>query len=500
MFGDRSGAGHMALQTLLPLVQAATFDAAAKQKADQIGRTFQQLYGSMHIMQGVDVNLVLSQQRPGLDQTLIMQPNLLTGQFRMPTHWEVNVKDSQGRLIDMPPDKRLRMDKLDQTAIFFPVQQNKQTVPVPAVPAQHQGLSEQQIDAICISTVSAVPVTQEKIGGCTGAAQYPTHIPPKPTKNKKVRRIKWTQKNRPDDDTYDVHLDRMEAHRQTLPIVQEEDWESDNLCETDTEGEAEEAQPPVSFVYPGADDIAQAQAQQQSQAAPQLQTVQPQAVLFMQTLHAAPTAQTQPQHIVVEDTDQQADTQQTDTQQLSAQQPTVLVVQQPQAQSVPAHLQLDQVIRPIPDSSVQRTVFTAPIPTTSQSIRARTLRYALMQPPINGRAVSGGMGQAFLWGLAPTPALTPRYMVRPALGASLHPVQGRGQGNFGQGLIYADQRLQFRQRGCGRGTGLQLQAQGLQLLTQQRLAPTGQSNVTGSQPGSSQTDPSLRSRSRSPHK
>ncbi len=31
MFGDRSGMRHMALQTLLPLVQAATFDATAKQ-------------------------------------------------------------------------------------------------------------------------------------------------------------------------------------------------------------------------------------------------------------------------------------------------------------------------------------------------------------------------------------------------------------------------------------------------------------------------------------
>ncbi len=103
------------------------------------------------------------------------------------------------------------MDKLDQTAIFFPVQQNKQSVPVPAALAQHQGLSEQQIDAVRISTVSAVPVTQEKIGGHTGAAQYLTHIPPRPTKDKKVRRIKWMQKNRLDDDTYDVHLDRMEA-------------------------------------------------------------------------------------------------------------------------------------------------------------------------------------------------------------------------------------------------------------------------------------------------
>ncbi len=44
------------------------------------------------------------------------------------------------------------------------------------------------------------------------------------------------RKNLPDDDTYHVHLDRMEAHGQTLPTVQEENWESNNLSKTDTEG------------------------------------------------------------------------------------------------------------------------------------------------------------------------------------------------------------------------------------------------------------------------
>ncbi len=65
---------------LLPLVQATTFDAAAKQKANEIGGTFQQLYGGTHRMQGVDVNLALNQQRPAPDQPLIMQLNLLAGQ------------------------------------------------------------------------------------------------------------------------------------------------------------------------------------------------------------------------------------------------------------------------------------------------------------------------------------------------------------------------------------------------------------------------------------
>ncbi len=303
------------------------------------------------------------------------------------------MQDSQGRPISVPPDKCQRMDKLDQTAIFFPVQQDKQSVPVPAVLAQHQGLSEQQIDAVCISTVSAVPVTQEKIGGCTSTMQYLTHIPLRATRDKKVRHIKWTRNNWPDDDTYSAHLDRMEEHRQTLPMVQEEEWESDNLCETDMEGEGEEAEPPTPFTYPGADDTMQAHTQQLPQAALQSQIVpQLQAALFMQAMQADPTAQAQPQRIVVQDMDQQADTQQASTQQLGAQQPMVPVVQQLQAQSVPAHLQLDQVIHQIPDSFAQRTVFTELIPTTSQSIRARTLRYAPMQLSTDTRAVSGGIG------------------------------------------------------------------------------------------------------------
>ncbi len=143
----------------------ATFDVAAKQKADQIRGTFQQLYGGTHRTQGMDINLALNQQRPAPDQPLIMQANLLACQVQMPMRWEVNMQDNQGRPIPVPPDKRQRMDELDQIAIFFLVQQDKQSVPVPAALAQHQGLSAEQMDAICISTVSAVPVTQERIGG-----------------------------------------------------------------------------------------------------------------------------------------------------------------------------------------------------------------------------------------------------------------------------------------------------------------------------------------------
>ncbi len=140
------------------------------------------------------------------------------------------------------------------------------------------------------------------------------------------------------------------------------------------------------ITYPGADDTAHAPAQQLQQTAPQLQ-----AALFTQAMQADPTAQAQPQHIVVQDMDQQAG-----TQQLGMQQPTMPVLQQPQARSVRAHLQLDQIIQQIPDSFTQRTVFKAPIPTTSQSVRARTLTYAPMQLPIDTRAASGGKGQAFL--------------------------------------------------------------------------------------------------------
>ncbi len=212
----------------------------------------------------------------------------------------------------------------------------------------------------------------------------------------------------------------------------------------------------------------------------------------MQFMQSAPTMQTQLQCIVVQDMDQQVGMQQLSMQQLTV--PTVPVVQQSQAQSMPAHLQLDQMIQQIPDASAQRTVYTAPIPTTSQSVQARTLIYAPMQLPTDARAASGGRGRTFLRGPVPTPAPTPRYTVRPALGASLQPVQG--QGTFGQRLVYADTHLQFRKR--GRRTGMQMQ--GLQSLTQQRSAPTGQSDTTGSQPSSSQTCSSHRSRSRSPHK
>ncbi len=190
------------------------------------------------------------------------------------------------------------------------------------------------------------------------------------------------QNNRPDDETYGVHLDRMEACGQTLPTMQEDEWESDNLCEMDTEGEGEEAEPPTPFAYPGADDTTHVHDQQMQQI-----MLQPQAVLFTQAMQADSTAQAQPQRIVVQDTDQQAD-----TQQLGAQQLMVPVMQQPQAQPMPAHLQLDQVIRQIPNSFAQRTVFTAPIPTNSQSVRARTLRYTPMQQPTDARAVSGGIG------------------------------------------------------------------------------------------------------------
>ncbi len=78
------------------------------------------------------------------------------------------------------------MDKLDQMAIFFPVQKDKQSMPVPEELVQHQGLSKEQIEMIRISTVSAVPVVQEKIGGCTTVAQYPSQAVPKPMKGKKI--------------------------------------------------------------------------------------------------------------------------------------------------------------------------------------------------------------------------------------------------------------------------------------------------------------------------
>ncbi len=87
------------------------------------------------------------------------------------------------------------MDKLNQMAIFFPVQQNNQSVPVPEALAQHQGLSKEQMEAIHFSTVSVVPVAQEKIGGRTTTAQYPFHTVPKLMKGKKIRWIKWSRKN-----------------------------------------------------------------------------------------------------------------------------------------------------------------------------------------------------------------------------------------------------------------------------------------------------------------
>ncbi len=93
MFGDRSGVQHTALQMLLLLVHAGTFDAAAKQKADKIGGTFQQL---MHRTQGTGIYLALNLQRPRLDQPLIMQSNLLSGQVRLSQCWEVNVKEDKG--------------------------------------------------------------------------------------------------------------------------------------------------------------------------------------------------------------------------------------------------------------------------------------------------------------------------------------------------------------------------------------------------------------------
>ncbi len=49
----------------------------------------------------------------------------------MPMHWEVNVKDDKGHLIPVPPDKRQKIEKLDQTAIFLPVQKDKQSMLVP---------------------------------------------------------------------------------------------------------------------------------------------------------------------------------------------------------------------------------------------------------------------------------------------------------------------------------------------------------------------------------
>ncbi len=118
------------------------------------------LYG-MRRMQGVDVNLALNQQRPAPDQPLIMQPNLLAGQVHMPARWEVNDKDEKFHPILVPSDKRQTMDKLDQMAIFFPVQKDKQSVPVPKVLVQHQGLLKEQIEAIHNSMVSAVPMAQE---------------------------------------------------------------------------------------------------------------------------------------------------------------------------------------------------------------------------------------------------------------------------------------------------------------------------------------------------
>ncbi len=119
------------------------------------------------------------------------------------------------------------------------------------------------------------------------------------------------------------------------------------------EGEGEEAEPPTSFAYPGADEVTHAQQLQQTMP-------QPQASLFTQFMQSDLTAQTQPQRIVVQDMDQQVNTQQLSMQQPIA--PTVPVVQQPQAQTVATHLQLDQVIRQIPDASAQRTIYTTLIP------------------------------------------------------------------------------------------------------------------------------------------
>ncbi len=64
----------------------------------------------------------------------------------------------------MPLEKHQRMDKLDQTAFFFPVQKDKQSVPVLDALVQDQGLQKEQVEVVRISTASAVPMAQEKTG------------------------------------------------------------------------------------------------------------------------------------------------------------------------------------------------------------------------------------------------------------------------------------------------------------------------------------------------
>ncbi len=159
MCGDRTGSRSVALQTLLPLVHTATYDAAAAQRAYQIGGNYMPLY-SMHQTAGTDVNLAIAQQRPALNELLILNPNLLAGQVDLPRRWEQQVTDSQGQPIPVPVDPEV--PRLECALLFFDVRQDKQPVQVPTQLVQDQDLLQAQMQWVRVMGVAAVPLVQEK--------------------------------------------------------------------------------------------------------------------------------------------------------------------------------------------------------------------------------------------------------------------------------------------------------------------------------------------------
>ncbi len=143
--GDRTGSRSAALQMLLPLVHTATYDAAAEQRAQQIGGDYTPLY-STHQTAGTDVNLAIAQQRPEPDQPLIMNLNLLVGQVDLPRHWQQQVVDDRGWPIPVPTDPEVPC--LDCTPLFFDVRQDTQPVQVPTQLVKDQDFPQDQMQQI----------------------------------------------------------------------------------------------------------------------------------------------------------------------------------------------------------------------------------------------------------------------------------------------------------------------------------------------------------------
>ncbi len=153
--GDQMGSRSAALQTLLPLVHVATYDAAAAQRAHQIGGDYTPLY-STYETAGIDVTLAMAQQRLAPHEPLIMNPNLLMGQVELPRHWEQQVTDRQGKPIPVPRDPQ--GGPMDHVPLTFNVTQNKQLVRIPPHLTEDQDLDPEQAQRIRVTEVAAVAV------------------------------------------------------------------------------------------------------------------------------------------------------------------------------------------------------------------------------------------------------------------------------------------------------------------------------------------------------